>query len=407
MDFFENVINRRLISGFFPHEILNPVQISTIAPCNEKSLAQNGLELFRKYPGLLFALLTTFMNRVRELETLEKDEYYNQEVNILINTGYFLDSLRLDNLDTARFCPAVTTVDKVLWFGAWAYYFSNDIIEQKKEYQDMMFTWIYLLKIVQEKEIKHGITINLNTISSKTDIIDLIEADWSRENKSYFLKLTAYGKQKLQEVTAINQKLTGKIEEDKISQKMIADRTDTEWRLFIDVFNDLAQKEKNVISQINRAGSPKDKLRIIREYDSVLDNIKRGKYLLNEREISLLPIFEAINERMKYSPAYCVVMVDNAAEFRLHPAAFMLTMNPSTFNFLLLTYHRFRLSPDKNTAKNFASLALEVLKKNLGEQYDSHNSLNETVEDFHHTVLSFVHSNVRAIERLSSINEQI
>lgn len=404
MDFLENVINRRLISGFFPHEILYPVQISTIAPCNVKSLAQNCLKLFRKYPELLFALLTTFKNRVRELETLEKDEYYNQEVNIFINTGYFSDSLRIDDLDMACFCPAVTTVDKVLWYGAWVYYFSNDIMprnERKKEYQDMMFAWIYLLKTVQAKEIKYGKTINLNTISSETDIVDLIEADWSQENKPYFLKLTAYGKQKLQEVTAINQKLTSQIEENNICQKMIADRTDTEWRLFIDVFNDLAQKEKNVISQINRAGSPKDKLRIIREYDSVLDNINRGKYLLNDREISLLPFFDTINERMKYSPAYCVVTVDKETEFRLHPAAIMLTMRPLTFNYLLLTYHRFRLVHDKNTAKDFASLALEALKKNLGEQYVPHISLNEIIEDFYYTVLSFLQSNAEGIERLS------
>jgi len=104
---------------------------------------------------------------------------------------------------------------------------------------------------------------------------------------------------------------------------------------------------------------------------------------------------------MTKAPVYCVVKKDGSKSFQLHPAAFMLTMDPKTFNYLFITFHEFRLFPGKDTAKKFAELALSTIKKNLGKQVIDHVSLDEMIEDFHKTVTEFVKKNSTAIERLS------
>ncbi len=407
MDILDNVINRRLIAGNFPSEILTVVNEYKIEACNLDELSVEGIRVFRENPFLLRGLFLNFSNRVKELESLGKEELFEQEANVLINTGYTVDSLNLNGkvyLEASKLCPAITTTDKIFWYGSWVYYFINDIMptsEHYAQYQDMMFAWIYLLKEVQKKELDYGLTINAKSIGPKTDILKLIEADWSKVDKKYFSKLTDYGKKRLQEIHDNQESLIQKIDAENNSQKAIADETEKDWKLFIDILNSLAQKENEVICKINEAGSPKDKLKIINEYNSIMQSIERAKYQLGNQEIQLLPLFENVNNRIQKAGAYCVVKTPDGDAFRLNPAAFILEMNPKTFNYLFMVFHQFRLNPGKDTAKKFAELSLSALKKNLGEEEQGHVSIDDIIEDFYQTVSDFINQNEEAIDRLS------
>lgn len=407
MEILDNRTNKKLISGHFPSEVLSADDDYSPVAFNFEQLAGNGLKVLKENPELMYGLFMTFDKRVKELESLKRPEWFEQEVNLLINTGYCVDDFNATGklyLEAYKLCPAVTSIDKVLWYGIWMYYISNKIVPDdahQSEHLDMMFALIYLLKVVQKKEIQYNRAVNVKSISTKTNILKLIEADWDKVDKKYFSKLTAYGMKKVKEVNESTIRLAKLVAEDLATQKEIADRTDKEWHLFLDIFNDLSSKEKEVIFQINRAGSPKDKIRIISEYQSVLRSIERTKYMINGEEVSLIPLFDVINERITKAPVYCTVKTNDGKSFQLNPAAFMLAMDPKTFNYLFITFHGFRLSPRKDTAKKFATLALSTIKKNLGEQVVDHVSLEEIIEDFYETVTDFVKKNSNAIERLS------
>lgn len=407
MDILDNEINKRLIAGNFPSEILHIVEEYDVVAVDLPMLAKDGVNILRKYPMLMFAFFTTFANRVKEIESLNREELFEQEANILINTGYTVDTLNVDGkiyLECSKLFPAVTSVDKILWYGAWIYYFSNDVMpssEHFNQYRDMMFAWIYLLKTVQDKELKYGLEINVKAITAKTNILKLIEEDWSKVDKKYFSKLTDFGRKKLQGVKVAQVALIENIKIENARQKFLADKTMSEWSLFIDVMNDLSQKEKDVISRINHAGSPKDKLRIINEYNLIMSGIERAKYRLGTNEINLLELFEVINERMQKASAYCVVKTSNNQLFRLHPAAFMLAMDPTTFNYVFMSFHQFRLNPGKDTAKRFTEIALSALKKNLGETVNKHIAIDDIIEDIYLTVTGFMKRNETVISRLS------
>lgn len=213
--------------------------------------------------------------------------------------------------------------------------------------------------------------------------------------------MTDYGIKRLKEVNDSEMRLSEKVAENHIMQKEIADKTETEWRLFLSILNDLSSKEKEVIFRINRVGSPKDKGRIISGYQSVLRSIEREQYILNGEEVNLFPVFYAVSERLTKAPVYCTVKTDSSKSFQLHPAAFNLVTDPKTFNYLFITFHEFRLTPRKDTAKKFVALALSTIKKNLGEQVIEHVSLDEMIRDFYQTVTCFVNKHSKAIERLS------
>ncbi len=407
MEILDNRINKKLNSGYFPDEVLYPDDDYSPVACNIEQLAENGLKVLKQYPELMYGLFMTFDKRVKEIESMNRPELFENEVNLLVNTGYCVDDFNVMGKlypEACKLCTAITSIDKVLWYGIWMYYFSDQVPpddEHNSEHQDMMFALIYLLKAIQKKEIQYNRTINIKSFSAKTNILKLIEADWDKVDKKYFLKLTDYGTKRLKEVNDSAMRLSEKVAEDYDIQKEIADKTETEWHLFLDVFNDLSSKEKDVIFRINRAGSPKDKSRIINDYQSVLRSIQRAKYLINGEEVSLLPLFDVVNERITKAPVYCTVKTDSSKCFQLHPAAFMLVVDSKTFNYLFITFHEFRLTPGKDTAEKFVALALSTIKKNLGEQVIDHVSLDEMIKDFYQTVTGFVNKHSRAIERLS------
>ena len=407
MEFLDNRINKKIISGCFPDETLYPDDDYFPVVCNFEQLARNGLKVLNQYPESLYVLFGVYDKRVKEMETINRPELYENEVNVLINTGYSVDDFDVMGKlysEACKLCPAITSIDKVLWYGIRMYYFIHQGLpddEYYSEHRDMMFALIYLLKMVQKKEIQYKCTINIKSISAKINILKLIESDWDKVDKKFFSKLTDYGIKRLKEVNDSEMRLSEKVAENHIMQKEIADKTETEWRLFLSILNDLSSKEKEVIFRINRVGSPKDKGRIISGYQSVLRSIEREQYILNGEEVNLFPVFYAVSERLTKAPVYCTVKTDSSKSFQLHPAAFNLVTDPKTFNYLFITFHEFRLTPRKDTAKKFVALALSTIKKNLGEQVIEHVSLDEMIRDFYQTVTCFVNKHSKAIERLS------
>ena len=122
MDILDNAINKRLLAGNFPLEILHTIDEYATSACDVDTLAKEGIDALRKYPAITYGLFKTFANRVKEIELLNRTEVFEQEVNVLINTGYMVESLNsVGNIyiEASKLCPAVTTVDKVLWYGVW------------------------------------------------------------------------------------------------------------------------------------------------------------------------------------------------------------------------------------------------------------------------------------------------
>ena len=116
-------------------------------------------------------------------------------------------------------------------------------------------------------------------------------------------------------------------------------------------------------------------------------------YYLDGLEVGLVELFDSVRERMVKASYYANVQILDGEPFRLHPAAMILTMKPNTYNYLLMTFHEFRLSPNNETAGLFVSLALLCLKKNLGLEEKQLESMDDMIENFASTVFVFVDNN--------------
>ena len=153
MEFLDNRINKKIISGCFPDETLYPDDDYFPVVCNFEQLARNGLKVLNQYPESLYVLFGVYDKRVKEMETINRPELYEDEVNVLINTGYSVDDFDVMGKlysEACKLCSAVTSIDKVLWYGIRMYYFIHQVLpddEYYSEHRDMMFALIYLLKL--------------------------------------------------------------------------------------------------------------------------------------------------------------------------------------------------------------------------------------------------------------------
>ena len=402
-DALYNRINERIINGYLPDEIL------TVVPDYSPSLTENdkwleeGLSYLRNDPKSLYECLVLFNERVKELNVMKNTDLFEMEVSILVDMGYFgvAGSLCYSN---EKICVAVTDFDKILWYGAYVYYSSCAFMpddERIEIWPKMMMAWIHLLKTVQKKEMKYGLSVNFEGINENINVVNLIEADWQKVDKKYFSRLTDYGKRKMQETNEAILRMSERVKKDGDTQCEVAKATDAEWRIFIELLNDLSQKERNVLDGINCADSPKEKIKIIKKYTDVIETISRKRYYLNEEEYDLESLYTTVQDRLYRAPFYCVAKTPDGKRVRINPAVMVLACKPRTFNFLYITFHDFRLKPGKDKAKSFTGAALSAIKKNLGESEDEHVSLEEMIVDFCETVMRFVNSNAEAIGRLS------
>lgn len=408
-----NKINESIKAGNFPEIDIKAVPGYKYLQYSSDVLLGEELQNLRDNPVFTLAIFKTYSNRINELDKLDQPQFYEQEVNCLINSGYCIDDaniIRPAFQDAFRLCPVVTHFDKILWYGAWVVYFSQEIGYEptyKDKQSEIMDLMIYLLKLVQEKELKYGCSINLNKLELNTNIIQLIEADWSTCDKKYFNKITDLGIQKIKELKESQERIRSDIFDDLEGQKRVAEETGEDWCLFIDVFNEISSREYSTIQIINNADSPKDKIRAINRYFSFVDMItKSGKLELGERIINLLELYEKINYRMSNAPQFCVVSSNENRPFVLYPISFVLVMNPLTYNYFLLAFHSFRIDPTKESARRFFTLALSSIKKNFGEEETECIGINETIDEFYRTVKSFFQQNKSIIKELSYKNIQ-
>lgn len=406
MDILDNAINQRIMSGSFPTDKLFPSSIEEGRVIDFLAQAGKGLEVLRQNPDLFYVLFVGFCKKVQELDSLGRPECYIQGVNYLINAKYTDDYLRVNgSLQTAfNLCPVVTTLDKVLWFGAYAFYMEIELNQDvaQLETTSMMYAWIYLLDIAQKWELRSGNTIEISAVKPSTRIFDIISGTYEeRRFRGCSRKLTKNEYAGLCALTKSRNELSSEIQEEIRVAEDVSEKTGKEWAIFLQVINDLSEREAVVIRKIINAVSAKDKIRAIQEYYAALRDIERGHYYLNGTEIELIPLLEAVNERMDKASTFAAACTGDGIPFRVHPALFSLAINPRTYNFLFISFHHFRLAPSKETAKRFVSLALTCIKRNLGGEDHEWVSLNDMIEDFYTTVFSFMRENSATIKNLS------
>lgn len=408
MDVTDNAVNRRAVEGNLPLNQLIPFYDVEDCQIDVEKESEEALKIMRETPDAIHFLLSASRDRINELDNLNRsDIYQGSPVNCFINVRCRENDLTPSTyLDASNLIPVISQIDKMIWYWAEMYYINNTIIRENdiktiSNNNSMMFAWIYLLLMVQEKELKHGKTISFNAVPTTESIINIIMGDWSIESQKYFFDLKSTEVGKLEKLYSKRNDLTKRIIHEAEAGKTIAEETDNEWNLAIEFLNDLSKKESLIIDKILEDTSAKDKLQAINDYDSVLWNIEKGHYDLGDRKIQLEEMFDSVDERMLKTPHYSKVFEEGGTPFVLSPSVFALAKNPKTYNFLFITFHQFRMSPNKDTAKRFVSLALDCIKKNFNMPRKEWISINDMISDFHSTVIAFFENNKDSIERLS------
>lgn len=410
MDFFEGKANRRIMTGNLPSEKIIPVSIleTPISDIDLLEKAKRELELFRSDPGLMYTFFMVNYSNLQEIDLI--DSPYGMscpEINIMVNALSCIDFL----LPTGEVFslskdlkPYVTEIDRILVHSIHSAFtkmtFSKSTNREQAE--EIMYAWIYLLLLVQEKENNLGLTINIDSISSSISLMEIIENDWSQQS-SYYSILSVAEKDALRTLFEQRNKIAELKREERTRALIIAERSQKDWELFIEIANDLSARENAVINQILTAKSPKEKLRVINDYEYILLGLDKFRYELNGKEINMVPLLDSIIDRSTKATYYCAVRTNEEKPLILNPAFYSMVFEPHTYNYVYISFHHFRLSPRKETAYKFLRLALKCIKKNFGISDDgiSDMSIAEIISDFHDTVLSFYEENSEAINRLS------
>ena len=405
MDILDHAVNKRIMNGSFPTEKLYPADIESKRNIDFDAEAESGLTLFSEVPELLSVLFVNFCNRCAEIDLINRPECYVQEVNYYINARCSEDYLKVNgSLQHAyNLVPIATPLDKALWFGAYAYQMES-MLGSNHEYdpKSMMFTWIKLLDMAQALELKTQLTIDVSKVSYSTNLVKLLQDGFLKaEGKGIIRKLSNHEYAELKRVYRERDSLLSEIAEERKQAIKIADITQSEWEIFLNFINDISEKEHSVIRHINESLSAKDKLRTIYQYNYAISRIEKGKYDLDGKEINLLKVFDAVNDRIQNASTYAAAYIEGDEPFRLHPALFVLAMEPMTFNYLFMIFHQFRLDPNKDNAKKFVSLALASVKKNLGGETKNWVSLDDMIQDFYNTVSEYMTANKDYIDKLS------
>lgn len=338
-------------------------------------------------------------NSINNIDALERNYgsieiANNLEVNCILNTGYPLEHVNISETAMIEYNsnPVSTTFDKALYLGASLLYFQTELktIEQPIDNNSMMFALIYLLQIVQDKELSTGKTIDVDKITLSSNIMDAIYSSWDFSEQEFIISIEPEEYESLKRILRKRDAMRLRYQEEQIQCKALAEKTEKEWALFLELANDISQREKDVIKQINEAGTKGEKKRVINEYRNILLGIDRGRYSLNGNDVNLFEVLLSAGERINEASIYASAQTKSGEPFRVNPVLFLLVKKPLTFNYLFMTFHLFRLSPSKETAKLFFSQALYCIKKNLGGECREGLSVDGMIEDFYITVSAFM-----------------
>ncbi len=402
MDIYDHEINKMITAGFFPPEKLYPAVKPNIEYDISK-IALFGLDHFKSKSEEFDALFWFFKMQVELIDALQKPEAYIHPFNFIINTTHSEDYLSIHgSFPIAKdLIPVVTGLDKILWYGIYAFYQEQMINLGASEYDPptLMFTWIYLLLLVQEKEYKNGYTIDLDSLKNVSDILTILLKDFNDSSVNPHLrKLTHNESLELSSLFNKRQELTTMIHEERARDKALRKRTKKEWETFLNIINDLSESEKHVIQVITSNTSARDKVKAIKYYNTKISDIERGKYYLNGKQLNLLNLYEVVCERMQSCSA--CAKTTGGYPFVLSSAIFDLAMSPHTYNSVFIVFHLFRLEPNVTNATRFISLALECINRNLDQEHNTPDKLEEMIKAFHSTVMTFINSNREYIDQL-------
>ncbi len=404
MNLYSSDVNTRAINGNLPVDYIYPAEIVKFQKTDIEKKAQIGLEILKGSPDLLESLLRLFRNKCKEIDSIHLQEGYLQEVNFLINTSYDVETANNPGdayRDAIELCPVVTEIDKILWYGSWAYCMESEALLNQYGSQDMMYTWIYLLQVLQEKEKAFNSTINVDMIFGRKSLIQVILGDWKTGMTGELVKLSQEEQKAINSLFDSRKKIVSMLRSEQNNSRRIALETQDDWVLFLSLINDLSTKEQSVITRINESISIREKKNIIYGYERILSDIESAKYELNGESINLLEVFEKVHKRLNTASSYCVACLQEGIKFRVHPALFMLAMNPKTYNYLFISFHMFRLSTNQDTAKVFFDSACKSIGNNLGMDYDSTGTLDQKIEFFYRTVSRFMDDNKDYLDQLT------
>lgn len=412
MDFFDHPINKKILLGELPLKQLYPHSSKKVSFFDYKKLSIDEVSLLDNNPELFNFLLLNCKQIVEKIEKLNITKEFFEKImdsgiSTLVNAKCPPEYLKINStyMDSNNLIPVVTSLDKALLYGIYMYSIENqlDPNSSTNNFIKMMYAWIYLLLKAQESEIITAKTIDLDQISLSTNLIHLLlNAFNGDEAKRCLRPLSRYEHNKLKQLETERHSLMMKIQgEWKIGWE-IANKTENEWKLFLDIIHDLAKNEFQTVSKIHRSSSPKEKIKKIREYDVKLLRIEKGKYVYNRENIDMIKLLESIHERVVNAQAFTQVRCINTTPFRLNPLVFSLLITPkNTVNYLYISFHKFRLDQNEKNALEFASLALNCIKRNLDGKEKENNSLDDIICDFYYMVNQFIKNYKKSIDRLS------
>lgn len=409
MEWLSNPINKQIVYGNFPDMCLYPAKPFELLPIDFEYKAAPAFEFFRNNPEILFVLFDSWRKQFENIESLKQSGFgftYIQEVNAVLNTGYSVNLLNLANgiyHEALNLLPVVTKLDKIVWWIIHQYYFSLDFNLEFKDRDKAiaaMYAWISIFTHIEENELLYGYTIEIDKIAS-TNIIKLFTESWESIDRTCVCAITDEEKKILIELSEKRTALRNKIISDFENQREFADKTKDDWAIFLNVINDLSERERKVISNIIAIDSPRDKKDAINEYFTIIDGIRRGRYTIDNTTFNLVELYESISKRFIFAHQFCTAIADGGTPFILTSAILIPAMNPETFNFLMMAFHLFRLEPSPANAFQFADVALLCLKKNLGENKPKLKSLDDIIAEFYKSVRDFINNNKKTIDRIS------
>ncbi len=411
MDIIDNSINRRLLSGYFATKQLF-AESATENQSHERSITIAADTLASLRLGIDFSplLISNAYDLIKEMEMidfshlLESPSLLNSLINTMIPNDYFaIDEELL--LRSCQLYPAVTAIDKILWFNAYAaetgYTLSLD--DEKDEVVDAINTWVCLLRLFQEKEMQFQKTINVNlALKKNVNILELLGKNWNTRFNRYLIPLSKEEKLRLSNLKSERETILSQFEIKRKQAFSIALKTDRQWGLFLQIINDLAKNEFDVISEIMKPISSKKKLNTIYNYQSIIRGIENGHYFLNGEKIELSEVYDVVTVRFCKAQNYCRAHLDSGKSFVVNPVILDLAQTPNTVNYLYILFHQFRLSPKKETAIQFLSVALQCTRRNFRLKNEQKNhSINDIIEEFYNTVTAFYSNHEAIINKMS------
>lgn len=394
MDSLDQFENKRIIYGRFPSSRIYPSEYIFSEESRFEDYIKRGSEVLRNDLVNSFVLFLYATNEINESSQIPEG---GCEVNVLVNTGYDPQTLVLPTrIEISNMYPCITFFDRVIYLLVQSYELKLRLeVGNKQENKDQMYAWAYLLRTIQKKEYKYGKCICVEKIIQAGVFGQLLFDDWDDIPNIYFKKLSLEEKQLLSDLMIKREKLVKRILYEMQEAKEVANKTYHNWQSFIELVNDISQKENDVICKINASSTQKEKISVINQYVNIIKEIEKGRYSLNGKQIYLLGVLDGVHERMQKSFCYCKVEdEDSESSFEISPNLLGLFIEPKTFNYLYMTFHLFCLKPNKENAYQFLTSALVSINRNLGnEEYHIPVNIEGIVLSFQKTIDEYIVNN--------------